>query len=66
MVSIESAPRLMARLFLRLSLGVNLFSNLVFKDFGCLGALGIDQHGITWLSKSVRDGLWTQNMNLGS
>ena len=25
----------------------------------------IDQNGVKWLSKSVRDGPWTQNMHLG-
>ena len=36
-----------------------------FDDFGGLGALEIDQNGVKWLSKSVRDGWWTQNMHLG-
>ena len=34
-------------------------------DFGGLGAREIDQNGVRWLSKSVRDGWWTQNMHLG-
>ena len=37
----------------------------VFDDFGGSGALEIDQNGVKWLSKSVRDGSWTQNMHLG-
>ena len=37
----------------------------VFNDFWGSGALEIDQNGVKWLSKSVRDGWWTQNMHLG-
>ena len=37
----------------------------VFNDFGGSGALEIDQNGVKWLLKSVRDGWWTQNMHLG-
>ena len=37
----------------------------VFNDFGGSGALEIDQNGIKLLSKSARDGWWTQNMHLG-
>ena len=37
----------------------------VFDDCGGSGALEIDQNGVKWLSKSVRDGWWTQNMHLG-
>ena len=37
----------------------------VFDDFGGSGAPEIDQNGVKWLSKSVRDGWWTQNMHLG-
>ena len=37
----------------------------VFNDFGGSGALEIDQNGVKWPSKSVRDGTWTQNMHLG-
>ena len=32
------------------------FTRYVFNDFGGLGALEIDQNGVKWLSKSVREG----------
>ena len=37
----------------------------VFDDFGGSGTLEIDQNGVKWLSKSVQDVPWTQNMHLG-
>ena len=36
-----------------------------FDDFGAPGALEIDQNGVKWPSKLVRDGWCTQNMHLG-
>ena len=42
-----------------------MFSHLFHSDFGGSGDLEIDQNGAKWLSKSVRDGSWTQNMHLG-
>ena len=41
----------------------------VCDDFGLIfggsGAPEIDQNGVKWVSKSVRDGSRTQNMHLG-
>ena len=42
-----------------------MFFNLFLDDVGGSGAPEINQNGVKWLSKSVRDGPWTQNMHLG-